>query len=204
MTGDAVDIAAEETDSDGSSSEYETGSESEESDEGSEERASSSKPVAHSQTISIPHSARPPHRPHRHHDSTEEGRPRQRSVSLRSSRSMTFSQHGRPSSRQDLPPVPPLPKMPMSAVLTKPLPPSPGPSMPRKHSSTDNLPKATQQHRRGPSSVRPRKGKGKSRNPPQSLKPPELHHIPTLLPVFIEMVSRVPPPSLPRPNFFCR
>jgi hypothetical protein len=195
VTGDAMDIAAEETDdSDDSSTEYETGSDSDESEDSSEEHAIPATPakpvvtpiVARSQTVS--QSARHPPRPHPHQHTTSDsphGRPR--SLSLKSSKSMTFSLTSR-SSRlsQDLPPVPPLPKGQPKSALSKPLPPSPRSFKPRQHSSTDNL--ASQPQRQMATHLKSRKSKGK--NAPRVFKAPELNHIPKLLPVFTEMVSQ--------------
>lgn len=181
VQGDADDLAAEETDeSDDSSTEYETGSESEESEESSEGHHASSKAASKPQTAAQP--TRHLHRKQSRPKVSDDGsRPRQRSMSLKSSKSMTFNSSHR---SQDVPPVPPVPKLPMSS-FTKPLPPSPGPANIRKHSSSDNL--SIPKPRRAPSPARPRKGKAKKA--PETLKSPELHHIPQLLPVFTEMVS---------------
>ena len=52
VQGDAVDLAAEETDeSDASSTEYETDSESDESEDSSEQHAISARPIARAQTV---------------------------------------------------------------------------------------------------------------------------------------------------------
>jgi hypothetical protein len=179
VTGDAVDIAAEETDeSDESSSEYET--DSDETDDSSEEHSAAppAPPPKHVVTRSqtVAQSARPPQ-----YTSSDASSARPRSLSLKSSRSMTFSFSGRSSrTSQDLPPpVPALPKgQPMSAI-TKPLPQSPRSFRPRHHSSTDNLPLQA-----------PLKSSRKGKKA-EALKPPELHHIPQLLPVFKEMVRLI-------------
>jgi hypothetical protein len=101
---------------------------------------------------------------------------------------MTFSL-SRSSSRnsEDVPPVPSLPKgLPMSP-LSKPLPPDPRLFRARQHSSTHDLPLAAQHQ-----AVTPLKShKGKANKAAEALKPPVLHHIPQLLPVFIEMVGRI-------------
>jgi hypothetical protein len=190
VTGDALDIAAEETDdSDDSSTEYETGSDSDESEESSEEHAvpaaTHSKPivapiVTRSQTVS--QAAQHPPRPHpHHHTASDDPHARSRSLSLKSSKSMTFSRSSRLS--QDLPPVPTLPK---GQPMSKPLPPSPRTFKPRQHSSTDDL--SLQAQRQMATSLKSRKSKGKKA--PEALKAPELHQVPKLLPVFTEMVSQ--------------
>ena len=189
VTGDAADIAAEETDeSDDSSTEYETTSDSDETEESSEGHTTlpPNPVVARSQTIPQPQSAgHLPRHSRYQHTMNDSARARPRSLSLKSSKSMTFSLTGR-SSRlsQDPPPVPPLPKgQPLS---TKPLPPSPRIAKPRRHSSTDNLTLQTQRQAITP--LKSRKGKGKKVL--EALKAPELHHVPQLLPVFTEMVSK--------------
>lgn len=187
VQGDAVDLAAEETDdSEQSSTEYETDTESEESDESSEEHPGvPSKPVVRSQTV-VQAAPRHVHRkPSRPQVAEDGNRPRQRSLSLRSSKSMTFSSSSKSRANHDLPPVPPVPKLPLS-TMSKPLPPNPGLPTHRTHSSADHLP--VSQPRREPSPPHPRKRRGKKA--PEALKPPDLHHLPQLLPVFTEMVSR--------------
>ena len=192
VAGDAVDIAAEETDeSDGSSSEYETESDSDDddTDESSEEHIAAppppSKPVvSRLQTESpvIRHSSPRPHG----NQMNDAARPRPRSLSLRSAKSMTFSPISRSAKNPGVPPVPVLPKgLPMSP-LSKPLPPSPMPLKHRQHSSTDNLSSAARRQAAAPLTSR----KGKSKKAQEVLKSPELRHIPQLLPVFTEMVSQ--------------
>lgn len=186
VQGDADDLAAEETDeNDVSSSEYETDTDSE-TDESSEGPA---RPVARSQTLT--QHERQLHKKRSQPQMASNGdrpRSRPRSLSLKSSKSMSSSR-----SKQDLPPVPPLPNnIPLSA-LTKPLPASPAPEK-SQPTSTPVVPRppqsanlSVQRPRRAPSPMRPRKGKGKKA--PEALKPPHLQHIPTLLPVFTELVS---------------
>jgi len=180
VTGDAADLAAEETDdeSDESSTEYET-----DSDETGESNEMLSSPVV-PRMQDAPQSARPA-RSYTYQEGATETSPR--SSSLRSSKSMTFSL-SRSSSRysQGTPPVPPLPKgLPLSP-LSKPLPPSPRQIKPRQHSSTDDLPSPAYRHTATP--LKSHHGKGKKTD---ALKPPELHHIPELLPVFIEMMRHL-------------
>lgn len=98
--------------------------------------------------------------------------PRKRSLSLKSFRSMTFSKSSEQLSPRksvdDPPPVPPLP-----AYLTKPLPPSPSP-----RSSADHVTPPVANAK-----------KPKLRKTVKAINPPELQHIPQLLPVFVEIVS---------------
>ncbi|KIN93038.1 hypothetical protein M404DRAFT_17347 [Pisolithus tinctorius Marx 270] len=131
---------------------------------------------------------------------------RQRTFSLRNARSMSFvrdKDRGSRSSKESgaLPPVPPLPPQ-----FDKPLPPrpsgplapsSPSPPIPRRRSSsqlsvngrTSSVRQATLASRMhgqsGSNSPAPQKAK---KNAPGGLQPPELKHIPLLLPVFVEMV----------------
>lgn len=183
VQGDADDLAAEETDdNDFSSSEYETDADSE-TDESSEVPVRS---VARSQTVT--HHERQLHKKRSQPQMASNGDPphsRLRSLSLKSSKSMVFSR-----SSHDIPPVPPLPNFPLSP-LTKPLPPSPAPGRTRPTPVAPRPPQSTnpsiQKPRRAPSPTRSRKGKGKKAA--EALKPPPLQHIPTLLPVFTELVS---------------
>lgn len=183
VQGDADDLAAEETDdNDFSSSEYETDADSE-TDESSEVPVRS---VARSQTVT--HHERQLHKKRSQPQMASNGdRPhsRLRSLSLKSSKSMVFSR-----SSHDIPPVPPLPNFPLSP-LTKPLPPNPAPGRTRPTPVAPRPPQSTnpsiQKPRRAPSPTRSRKGKGKKAA--EALKPPPLQHIPTLLPVFTELVS---------------
>jgi len=194
VTGDAADIAAEETDeeSDDSSTEYETASDSDETDESSgEAHVTPTALTSMSKRIQTAPRSPPRHQPppqRQHTVSTEvTSQSRSRSLSLRSARSMTFSL-SRSSSRnsEDVPPVPSLPKgLPMSP-LSKPLTPDPRLFRSRQHSSTHDLPLAAQHQ-----AVTLKSRKGKANKAAEALKPPVLHHIPQLLPVFIEMVGRI-------------
>jgi Domain of unknown function in PX-proteins (DUF3818) len=187
VKGDAIDVAAEGTDSsEEDSSEYESASDDDdESGESSEESSEDvidhpvPRPPARSQTIQAtprsPLSSNPP----------IINPPRSRSISLKSKRSMTFSLPSighkvRHSVDTPSPPVPSLPKGIPPASLHKPLPPSPS-----SHSSTErSLPMTPSNH--GPPLSPGRKLRKKA---PEILKPPNLEHIPRLLPVFTEMVS---------------
>ena len=126
---------------------------------------------------------------------------RKKSFSLKKSKSMNLSLTNLSFSKKsnDAPPVPALlrsktlyPPVPSS----KPLPLDPAPQSAMEEVPPPTPPKDTplvqqqqqqQQppHRNKPSSVKPKSKK----KPPQALKPPELEHIPKLLPVFAEIVS---------------
>jgi hypothetical protein len=119
---------------------------------------------------------------------------RKKSFSLKKSKSMNFSRSNLSFSRgsEDPPPVPPLlrsktfyPPVPSS----KPLPLDPTsqdameelpPPPPPKEAPVQQLPPQRNKHSL---KTKPKK------KPPQTLKPPELEHIPKLLPVFAEIVS---------------
>ncbi|KAJ6485044.1 hypothetical protein C8R47DRAFT_980506 [Mycena vitilis] len=177
IQGDAVDLAAEETDEDdeessdvessGTDDDSESDEEStEESSEESAERKKTPRPIPPPEGNMTPKANTTPTQ-------------RQRSLSLKTSRSMTFIKDqlnqvslGRRS--QDSPPVPPLPKS-LAAAMSKPLPPSPSPlsSVEQFAPSSSRLPLPKR---------RPRKKRA------ETIKPPDLQHIPRLLPIFKEMV----------------
>ncbi|KAJ7682778.1 hypothetical protein DFH06DRAFT_304506 [Mycena polygramma] len=203
IQGDAVDLAAEETDeeseesSDVESSGTDDDSESDEesTEESSEESAEREKtPIQSPRPIpppvktqhtphTTPHRTPHPPRPREEGNMTPKANTtptqRQRSLSLKTSRSMTFIKDqlnqvslGRRS--QDSPPVPPLPKS-LAAAMSKPLPPSPSPL-----SSVEQF---------APSSSRPPLPKRRPRKKrAETIKPPDLQHIPRLLPIFKEMM----------------
>jgi hypothetical protein len=103
-------------------------------------------------------------------------------MSLKTSRSMTFikdqlSQVSLGRRSQDSPPVPPLPKS-LVAAMSKPLPPSPLPMSSTEQFAPSPLPRPPLPKRK------PRKKRT------ETIKPPDLQHIPRLLPIFKEMVSR--------------
>ncbi|KAI9574880.1 hypothetical protein HD554DRAFT_2050706 [Boletus coccyginus] len=118
--------------------------------------------------------------------------PRPRPLSLRNSKSMSLPGKLHPTA--DAPPVPPLPIHP-----DKPLPPPPLGTchLPRRR-STGHL--ASPEHDSSghpyppsPSSRRPPR---KSRKKAATAQPPELRHIPTLLPIFVEMMRPLLRPEL--------
>ncbi|KAF7355337.1 PX-domain-containing protein [Mycena sanguinolenta] len=197
IQGDAVDLAAEETDEDSdeessdleSSGSEESDSEEDESTEESEEDSQTPKPTPKQVPRPKPPPIKPPHAPHRHATQRAQHSPhhrtdgtttptqsRKRSLSLKTSRSMTFikeqlslGRHGHES------PVPPLPKS-LVAAMSKPLPPSPSPG-----SSSEQFAPPT------PSRPPPPKPKTRKRRA-ETIKPPDLQHIPRLLPIFKEMM----------------
>ncbi|KAG8218452.1 hypothetical protein J3R82DRAFT_4080 [Butyriboletus roseoflavus] len=119
--------------------------------------------------------------------------PRPRSLSLRSTKSM--KPLGKLHSTVDAPPAPPVP-----AHFDKSLPPPPpGPSLPRRR-STEHLTASPERNPGGdphlppPSSQRPpHKPRKKAA---ATTQPPELRHIPTLLPIFVEMMRPLLRPQL--------
>jgi hypothetical protein len=116
---------------------------------------------------------------------------RQRTLSLRSSKSVTSFGKSLLHAPKDAPPVPPLP-----VRFDKPLPPDPaGPSSAglTRRRSTDHLPllPAETNVGSGPNNTHippPPRPPRKSRKVPATIHPPELKHIPTLLPILIEVV----------------
>jgi len=200
IQGDAVDLAAEETDeeSEEESSDLESsGSEESESDEDSTEE-SSEESEGHKKTPiqtprPMPPLVQPQHTPHHHAShrthhaprhradgTTTPTQSRKRSMSLKTSRSMTFlkeqlSQVSLGRRSHDSPPVPPLPKS-LQQAMSKPLPPSPSPMS----SSEQFAPSPSS--RPPPPKHKPRKRRA------ETIKPPDLQHIPRLLPIFTEMM----------------
>jgi hypothetical protein len=196
IQGDVDDIAAEENTESGdddssddeSTSDHDDGSDgSDESDDGdettSEESIPRPRPPVRSQTTKLPpQTARVP--------DAQSSPPRSRTLSLRPSRSMNFALSlGRRSNASiaspapPVPPVPPVPLIPLQHKSTnswssKPLPPSP-----ISRSSTDRPPPTPSKFNHEP---KQQKAKGKKAS--ETLKPPDLHHVPQLLPIFVEMV----------------
>ncbi len=221
VSGDAEDLAAEETDSE---------EDDESSDESSEEDSSEEDSSAEtsSEDESPPTPVRRPTRANTilaTPTGTIRGRPlddspstpKQRTLSLRGSRSSLFSDMRQAISRksQDVPPVLPLPlsrTSTISSAINKPLPPSPVPTpvkqsfdsarsapMPSRHSTQDLTQTPVKQsfdsvrsapprvHTKDPSSRKARRKKAG-----ETIQPPDLVHIPQLLPLFKEMVSLHP------------
>ncbi|KAG0709655.1 hypothetical protein DFH29DRAFT_8105 [Suillus ampliporus] len=172
VQSDALDLAAEETDdeSDEYSSESETDSSGSYEDTESEEREEEGPTPTRSRVQTArpsPHiSPQPPLTP----PPLQQPPPsvRQQSISLRSTKSANFSHQ---SKWKDVPPVPPLP--PLLHRADKPLPPPP-PALTSR--SAENVLRAPNHP--------PRKSKVST----NTLKPPDLVHIPQLLPLFVEMM----------------
>jgi hypothetical protein len=125
---------------------------------------------------------------------------RKKSFSLKKSKSMNFSMSNLSLLRGsgDAPPVPPLPR---SKTFYPPVPSSkPLPLDPALQDAMEELPPplpppkdtppVQQQQQQRPQRNKPLL-KTKPKKKPQTLKPPELEHIPKLLPVFVEIVSVV-------------
>jgi hypothetical protein len=201
IQGDADDLAAEETDEesgDEDSSEYETSSGEEDSEDDSEQSEDSTEDEGSKESAEKPRrlpavvrsqTTRPPvQTPSRPPANTTTPAPRQRSLSLRGSRSMNFSLNNISLSRRshDVPPVPSLPATSKSANAgwDKPLPPSPN------GRSTFERPPPTPSKLGHEPPKSPGKPKPKAKKA-GALKAPELQHIPQLLPVFVEMVRRI-------------
>ncbi|KAJ6599047.1 hypothetical protein DFH09DRAFT_1129929 [Mycena vulgaris] len=217
ISGDAVDLAAEETDEESgedesseeestSGTDEESGGEGESSSEESSVERNDKTPVqaprplpppikTHTQPHhrhAAPHTAR--HRKPESGTTTPTGG-RQRSMSLKTSRSMTFLKEqlsqvsGARRSHDSPPPMPPLPKS-LVAAMSKPLPPSPSTPM----SSAQRFPTTPLSARATPPPVVKAKARQR-RKRPEVIKAPELQHIPRLLPIFREMMR---PHLLPR------
>ena len=128
---------------------------------------------------------------------------RKKSFSLKKSKSMNLSLTNLSFSKKsnDAPPVPPLlrsktlyPPVPLSKPL--PLDPTPQDELPPPTPSKDTP--VQQQQQQPPQHNKPSSIKTKpKKKPPQALKPPELEHIPKLLPVFAEIVSSESVLSIP-------
>jgi len=193
VQGDAADLAAEETDESDDSDEEDSSEEESDSDESSSDDSSDEsdddavrrKPDRTTPTVS-------PRTPTQARTDNEFTTPRQRSTSLRTSRSMAslknrLSQVSLSRRSHDLPPAPPVPPLPLKnpymAALSKPLPPSPSPSSSAEHV----VPSASSRPSSRPNPPQIPKTK-KRRKAPVALKPPDLVHIPQLLPVFTEMM----------------
>jgi len=122
--------------------------------------------------------------------------PRKRSLSLKNLKSMgSLSNLRRNNDATSVPPVPALPATSKNSHMayTKPLPPSP---MSTSSVTVDQPPPTPGKDLRQQSQLSPfprtevQKGTTglKKKKPEPALKPPELHHIPQLLPVFVEMM----------------
>ncbi|KAG6916096.1 hypothetical protein DXG01_008423 [Tephrocybe rancida] len=209
---------------DDDSSEFESTEDSGSDDSGSEDSSSDEEQTSPAHQVpNRPHNPgsvsrsqtlRPNQIPTRPPATSDDG-PRKRSLSLLSSNSLSARRS------QDLPPVPRIPPMPKSATVntfSKPLPPSPSTrAFERSHTPTtpSRLNHSSQSSHGGQRKVNPDLSLGenygssstsiqdsaprvpKKKKGAQTLKPPELQHIPKLLPLFIEMVLNAVP-SKPR------
>ncbi|KAF8897555.1 hypothetical protein BD779DRAFT_1491491 [Infundibulicybe gibba] len=195
VQGEADDLAAEETDESEESSEYESATDDDETSEESEEESSQESPPTPEKkrirSASIFVNAPPNIRRDTAPPPPTPPITRKHSFSLRVSRSMNFSKsqnNNTPSPARlshDVPPVPPLPAQSKSlhAALSKPLPPSPVDMM--RAPTTPSM--SSPLHQRPSPPVSPPKAKPKPKKP-ETLSPPQLQHIPQLLPVFTEMM----------------
>jgi len=181
VKGDVEDIAAGESDeSEDESSEYETASDSGE-DESSVESAakesiSGSASVARAATFAD-HSPSSTRHAHEHRGRND---PNANNRSLRSrskTRSMGTLKSMLSGKKSDVPPVPSIPRHLPPSPLSQP-PPSPARSSMEGRSSA--------QRRPPPVSANAQKRRDKQI---PGLQPPELHHIPNLLPVFVEIMK---------------
>ncbi|KAJ7179115.1 hypothetical protein C8R46DRAFT_625317 [Mycena filopes] len=221
IQGDAVDLAAEETDeesydesseSESSSGSDESGSEEESSEESTQEsveqRTPVQKPLPGPPRVNPHHVHSPHHSQHVHRPREAADAPptqRKRSLSLKTKRSMTFIKDQLSIGRRshDSPPVPPLPRS-LIAAMSKPLPPSPSPmSSGEQFASSPLSPSPLSPAPFTPTpytpSTRPPPPPAPKRRPrrkgAETIKPPDLQHIPRLLPIFTEMMR---PYLLPR------
>jgi hypothetical protein len=178
--GNAADLAAEESDeeSNGESSEYETDSEESTGEESGEDGppilSAGAVIPAHVWTGSVAHQASS--HPHHHRDGSVPQSTHRQAPMPRRSRSVINLNEIHSTRPGDEPPLPPLPpNLTPPSFKPLPLPPAPRPQT--------KLPPPRSR------SVPPRSNRSKKKNTHEVLKPPDLHHIPALLPVFIEMVS---------------
>jgi Domain of unknown function in PX-proteins (DUF3818) len=187
VKSDALDFAAEESDESENESSGETDSsysdEEDGEDDTSEEAVVQPKPLLRSRTVEesrvLPVGLTESKSP------TNGEAPRPASFSLKLSRSLT-SLRQRARRNQDVPPVPPLPDGVSSGTprvaANDPLPSKP----PSRPFADQKLPPPLPPRNFEQTSTS--KGKGKKT---QALKPPELQHIPKLLPIFTELVSQL-------------
>lgn len=224
VSGDAVDLAAEETDeeessSDGSdSSEYETSSEDESDDTETSHR--NAQPARPTNVAKSPGHSRSHFRHHRSvmhamngshpvlpnptlppSQSAHAPPTRKRSFSLKKAKSMTFSMSNlslSPRQSQDASPVPPVPPLPVPSLSAFPAPSKPLPSPPPDIDSPpvspppvpakDHAPIASSSQSAPTRQVNEQPPKP-PKKPASPLAPPDLKHIPQLLPIFVEMVG---------------
>jgi hypothetical protein len=132
--------------------------------------------LARSHTVA--HTPRPrPRAPPERPPADSQTTPRPRALSLRSRRSLTSLNGKRPANTTPVPPVPALPRTASFAALSK-----------SARSSAEGRPPPAS--KMAPALSTPKVQSRRKQKGPAPLNPPDLEHIPTLLPVFIEMVSR--------------
>lgn len=185
VEGDVEEYTIEESDASSSDSDFtssEGESDSELSEESLAERTPRSAPVLPPSRDRPPTLSRPPE--------NRVPAPNAKSGTIKKSRSMNFLTKRRSSSRPPSPSrhsqniAPPLPPLPHN-VQSKALPPMPASSGAPAPPPKETLPPSLEPPPRGTKKVKLRSRKG--------LKPPDLEHIPQLLPVFAELVSLVSP-----------
>ena len=162
VRGDAIDLAAEDSDESECESSSEDETDSDDESESSEQSVVTSPPRMAERPPSTVKS--PVNQSSNTGPVTRTSRPR--SLSLKLSRSLTSLRQATHSSRRshDIPSVPPIPKVLNRSTTTEkalPLPPT----------------------------KPPQAAKGPKQRTPETLKPPQLHHLPKLLPIFVELVS---------------
>ena len=207
VSGAAIDLAAQVTDEESSSEEYTSSEEDTDSEADSSSSQDGKMLTPKKSPMSPP--VQPPHKQHLQNnripveqrgatiDSSKEPVRRHRSLSLKSVRSfISFNNNARRSQDRPPPPVPPMPLLPAmvrSADVAHFKPPlqKQHPLSPMSEPEPDTQPpvpiKASTQQQIW---VQPQQN-GKQRSVGrETLKSPELHFIPQLLPVFVEMVSR--------------
>jgi hypothetical protein len=195
--GDALDLAAQETDEE-SSSDYSTSEDSSDESDSTLEKIPTTRSSQALQTVTTPHVSSPS-QPERttssiQRNSNPQPNRRHRSLSLRGVRSLLSLNNGITSRRsQDTPPVPPLPvtvkradSLHSNFFPQKPLPTGSTSQRYQEHTPSRLL-QQTQSHAQvSHQSSQLRLGRPKSVK--QTLRPPDLQLIPQLLPIFVEMV----------------
>ena len=192
MQGEAMDAAAEDTESESGASEDDSSSDEDDgsstdayetAEENEKAAAARVKAKAPARANTVGHGAPPSPTHERRSQNSGREKPAGSASSVRSSRSMNFKHRPRVSTK-DVPPVPSV-RSPVSSVRS--------PVSPRKkgfpQSPSRQQRYRSQSRRRGEDANGKDKSARRKRQPAEEIKPPELHHIPNLLPVFIEMVS---------------
>lgn len=194
VSGDAIDLAAQVTDEESSSEEY--SSSEEDTDSEAESSSSQDEKMLTPKKSPMSPPVQPSHQQYfqnnripveqRGTNSSKQAVRRHRSLSLKSVRSLISFNNNSRRSQDTPPPVPSVPAMDRSAAPFKPPPQKQHPLSPISGPEPITPIKASplQQIRLQPQQNGKQKSMGR-----ETLKPPELHFIPQLLPVFVEMVS---------------